>query len=94
VRLRIEEQLGVHDALLLRPKQVRPGKVMEVIRGLEHTHRRVVDRQKARQIGEVVGCLHRRDVAVGQGQPVALREREHHVGLESSLQVQVQFGLG
>ncbi len=94
VRLRVEEHLGVHDALRRGLLQVRPGEVVEVLRGLQHPHRRVVDGEEAREIGEVVGRPHLLHRGLVEFDAVAGGERELQLGLEGALEVQVQLGLG
>jgi hypothetical protein len=93
VRLRVDEDLRVPDALRRRPRQVRVGQLGEVPFGAQHGHERVVEVQERRQIGERVRgaqLVRRRERQVDA---VARREGERRLGLQRPLDVQVQFGL-
>ena len=94
VGLRIEEDLGVPDAVGVRPLEIGPGQVVEVALDEEHLRALVVDVEKVLQPGELVGPADLAHGAEAQRHPVALRDLEHQLRLERALDVQVQLGLG
>ena len=73
VRLRVEEHLDVAHALRRGLRQVRVGKVAEVVGGHEHVHRRVVDGEEAGERVELVRRLHLGDGLLGELDAVARR---------------------
>jgi hypothetical protein len=89
VRLRVEEDLGVPDALPGRTVQVPSSEVVEVLLGDEGTTPRVVDVEEGLEVVEHVRGAHRLDIGIWQLDPVPLREPEHELGLERALDVEV-----
>ncbi len=94
VRLRVEEQFGMHHVVGRGALEVGPRHVEEVLLVQQHRGTGVVDVEEALQIGEGVGLAQRLDARVGQAQAVALRQREDQLGLERTFDVDVQLGLG
>ena len=94
VRLRVEEDLGVHHVVGCRTAQVGPGHVVEVLLLQQHAGAGVVDVQEALQVGEGVGAAQLLHARVGNLHAVALGQREDQLGLERALDVDVQLGLG
>ncbi len=91
MRLRVEEDLGVHDALLARATEIHVGQLGEIVFGAEHVHPGVVEVEERLQVGELVGAPQRLDRRVGQRHAVALGEREDQLRLERALDVQVEL---
>ena len=94
VRLRIEEQLGVHDAVGVRAGEVRHRERVEVAAVAQHVAARVIEVEERLEVVEVVRGAYRFDRRVGQRDAVLGREAEHHLGLERALDVKVQLDLG
>ena len=94
VRLRVEEQLDVPDAVLMSALEVGVGQVGEVVRRPEDLHARVVEVEERLQVGELVGGGECRGVGERQLDAVALSERERQFGLERAFHVHVQLRLG
>ena len=92
--LRVEEDLAVDDVVARGALEVRPGHGVEVALGDQHAGARVVDVQEALQVAERVGLAQRLDVGVGQLDAVAGGQLEDQLGLQRSLDVDVQLGLG
>ena len=93
VRLRIEEDLGVAHAVGVRPLEVRPGEIVEVLLAEQDLGAFVVDVEEGLQAGELIrpaDRLHRREA---QPDSVALRQLEHQLGLERPFDVEVQLRL-
>ena len=94
VRLRVEEDLGMADALGGGLGQVGHGEVVEVLLGAEHGAVGVVDVQERLEVVEDVGATERGHVGVGQVHLVARRQLERQLRLERPFDVHVQLGLG
>ena len=94
MRLRVEEQLGVHDLVGRGAPEVGHRHVEEVLFLQQHAGAGVVDVEEALQVGERVGRAQRLDARVGQRDAVALGQREDQLGLERAFDVDVQLGLG
>ena len=94
VRLRVEEDLRVPDAVGRRPPQVGLGQVGEVLLGAEHARAGVVEVEERLEVGEVMGPSEGRHIRVRQPDPVALGQGEDQLRLQGALDVQVQLGLG
>ena len=94
VRLRVEEHLGVDHVVGGSTLQVGPGHVVEILLFQQHAGAGVVDVQKGLQIGEGIGTAQRLDIGIGQRHAVALRQRKNQFGLQRTLDVHVQLGLG
>ena len=94
VRLRVEEDLCVHDVVRRSTLEVGPGHVEEVGLLDEHAGPGVVDVQEALQVGEGIGRTQRLHARVGQRDAVARRQPEDQLRLERALDVDVQLGLG
>ena len=93
VGLRVEEDLGVAHVVGAGAREVGGGEVVEVLLLEEHARSRVVDVEEVLEVREGIGGPHLLDGAVGQPDPVALRDGEHELGLERALDVQVELGL-
>ena len=93
VRLRVEEDLRVTNALRARALEVRGGEIVVILRLLQHGHSLVVHPQKRLQIGEPIRVVKRLDAGIFEGDAVARRHREDHFRFERTLDVHVQFGL-
>ena len=91
VALRIEEHLDMAHIVGLRALEIRPGEIEEVLLGDEHRHALVVDVEKVLQLRELIGAAQRLDRRERQRDAVAPREREHQLGLEAALDVDVQL---
>jgi hypothetical protein len=94
VGLRVEEQLGVDDAIGVGPREVRDRQVVEVLGVAQHVAAGVVDVEERLQVGELVGAAQRLDRPPAEIDAVAGRLGQHHLGLERALDVQVQLDLG
>ena len=92
--LRIEENLDVHDAVGMRPLDVGPGEIEEVLFSDENRGPRVVQIKERLKIREVIGGAHFVDVRIRQRHPIALGERKQHLWFEGALDMHVEFGLG
>ena len=94
VRLRVEEDLGMADALARRLGEVGGGEVVEVELREEHRAARIVDVEERRQIVEDVGAAELVHVGVGQRHLVPGGQLEGQLRLEGPLDVDVELGLG
>jgi hypothetical protein len=94
VGLRVEEDLAVHDVVVRRALEVRPGHGVEVVLGDQHAGAGVVHVQEALQVREGVGRSQRLHAGVGQRDAVAPGQLEDQLGLQRALDVDVQLGLG
>ena len=94
VRLRIEEQLGVHDVVRFGLEEVGPGHVVKVLLFQQDRGPGVVDVEEALQVGEGIGRTQGFDAGVAQRDAVALRQGEDQFRLQRALNVHVQLGLG
>jgi len=71
--------------------EIRKGEIEEILLGDQHGHALIVNVEKVLQLPELIGaaqCLNRPE---WQGDAVAPREREHQLGLEAALDVDVQL---
>src|SRR5882672_4566339 len=93
MRLRIEEDLGVHDAVGAGALEVGLRHRVEVLLVAQHGRPGVVEIEERLQIVEGVGAPQRVDRRILQVDAMLAREGEHHLGLERALDVQVQLGL-
>ena len=94
VRLRIEEQLDVADALAVRPAEIAPRQFGEIVAGEQHGHGRVVEVEERLQVVEVVLSRELGHAGVRQFDAVARGELERELGLQCALDVEVELGLG
>ncbi len=92
--LRVEEQLGVDDAVRARAGEVGHCQRCKIAAVAEHRAAGVVEVEERLQVGKLVRGADFVDRGIGQGDRVLLREREHQLGLERALDVQVQLDLG
>src|SRR5687768_3817742 len=94
VRLRVAEDLRVHDPVRMGAFQVRKGQGLEIVRISQDRGAFVIDVEKRLQIAEVVRLAQR--LYRGELEPHAmlLRQGEEHLRLEAALDVKVQLGLG
>ena len=94
MRLRIEEQLRVDHPIGVRAREVRHRERVKIGAIAKHVAAGVIEVEKRLQVVERVGgaeCLDRR---IRQLDPVLAGEREHHLGLERALDVEVELDLG
>ena len=94
VGLRVEEQLGMDDIVVVRALEVGDGEIEEVLLVDQRRRAGVIQVEKALQVGEGVGGARGLHAVPRQRHAVTAREREHHLRLERALDVQVQLGLG
>jgi hypothetical protein len=92
VGLRIEEHLGMPDALRGGPPEVGVGEVGEVLGPLEDGGQLVVQVEEGLQVLEVVGRAQVADGRVRQRHAVARGQFERQLRLEGAFDVQVQYG--
>lgn len=94
VGLRVEEDLGVPDALGGGAGEVGVDEFGEVVLGAQDGHQRVVEVEEGLEVLELVGGAQFVGGGVGQGHAVALREGEGQLGFEGAFDVEVEFCLG
>ena len=75
MRLRVEEDLRVANALRARALQVRGGEIVVVLRRPQHRHSLVVEPQERLEIRELIRVAQRLDVGICEGDAVACRHR-------------------
>jgi hypothetical protein len=93
VALRIEEDLGMDHVVGLGAFQIGPGEVVEILLLQEHGHAPVIEVEEILEIAEAVGSARRLHAAEAELHPVPARQREHHLGLERPLEMEVELGL-
>ena len=81
VGLRVEEGFGVNDVLSLAAQQVSPGQVVEILRGAQYVRAFVVEVEKLLQVVEGIGLAQGFNIVPGEGDFVALSQREQQLGL-------------
>ena len=94
VYLRIEEQLDVDDALFVCTREIRACQQFKILGVAQHVGRGIVDVEKGLQAGELISLPQRLDTGIGQHDAVFACQREGQLGLQRTLDMQVQFGLG
>ena len=94
VRLRVEENLGAHYVFRSCPRKIGARQVVKILFLQQHAGALVVQVQERLQAAEGVGPAQALDVGIGQGDAVAARQREAHLGLQRAFDVDVQLGLG
>ena len=90
----VEENLYVTNALLAGTGEVGDGELEKIPFVDEDRTRPVINVQERLEVGEPVGPSDRFRVRIREAYAVALGQLEHQLGLERSLDVQVQLGLG
>src|SRR5918994_3982582 len=93
VGLRIEEHLGAAHVLDGGFLQVGPGQIVEIAFMEEHLGSLVINVQEGLEVAEVVGPAHLFHGGVAEGDLVTFGEREHQLGLQGTLDVDVQLRL-
>src|SRR5918998_607507 len=93
VGLRIEEHLGSAHVLDGGFLQVGPGQIVEVPFMEEHLGSLVINVQEGLEVAEVVGPAHLFHGGVAKGDLVTFGEREHQLGLQGPLDMDVQLRL-
>ena len=93
MRLRIEEDLGTANAVAGGPAEIGDHQVVEVLFFHEHGGALVVDVEEGLEIRELVGGAYLLDGGKRQMDVVPGGEFEHHLRLEGSLNVKMEFGL-
>src|SRR5438132_1587245 len=91
MRLRIEENLGVANVLLLGLFQVSPGKIIEVQLAKKHPAALVINVEKRLQIRELIGSLDLVRRFVWKVDAVPQSKFKHQLRLERALDMQVQL---
>ncbi len=94
MRLRIEHDLGMDDAIGRRAVEIGHGKIVKILPRLEDARAGIIDVEKVLQVGEGIGgahILHRRE---GNRDSVAPRELEHLLGLQAAFDMEMELGLG
>ena len=94
VRLRIEEDLGMHHAVRRRAIEIGDREVAEIGLGLQHVRPGIIDVEEVLQVGEFVRRAHFLDRRERDRDVVALGQREHQFGLQAALDMQVKLRLG
>ncbi len=93
MRLRIEEDLGVNHALLMRAAQVRGGERVEIALIAQHTGHGVVEIEEGLQIRELIGAAQLRRRGVGKTDAMCTRELEGHLRLQRAFDMNMELGL-
>src|SRR5215210_2985447 len=93
VGLRIEEHLDTAHVLGGGFLQVGPGQIVEVLFMEEHLGSLVINVQEGLEVAEVVGPAHIFHGGVTEGDLVTFGEREHQLGLQGTLDMDVQLRL-
>jgi hypothetical protein len=88
-----EEDLGIDDVLGPRLPEVRHGEVVEVLLAKQDAHPLVVHGEERRQVGEHVCRTQFLDRGVRELEVVAGGDLELQLGLQSSLEVDMQLCL-
>ncbi len=73
--------------------QIGDRQIIEVLFLPQHAHAAVIKVEEVLQLAEAIGGAHGIDVGVGQRHLIAPRERQHHLGLEAALDMDVQLRL-
>jgi len=94
VPLRIEENLDMPNMVVMRALEIGPGQVIEILAGQQHGHTLIIDIKEVLQIAEIICLPNIVNAGEGDIDPVALRQRKQHLGLERSFYMQVELGLG
>ena len=94
VGLRIKENLGVDDAVGVRPLQIGAGHGVEIIGVPQHVGASVVDVQEGLQVGKIVCRTQLDAAAVGQVDAVLGGQCEYQLRLQRALYVHMQFCFG
>ncbi|PAV68560.1 hypothetical protein WR25_12060 [Diploscapter pachys] len=94
VSLRIEHDLGMHHAVRGGPVEIGSGQIVKVGPRAQHVRPGIIDVEEILQVGKGIGRAHRLHRCIGDRDTVALGQREHQLGLQTALDVQVQLGLG
>jgi hypothetical protein len=89
VSLRVEENLGVDDALPARTVEVGGRQFIKVFFMAEHRHALEVEIKEVLEVAKIVGRAYRVNRRVGQRDAVLLRQCEHQLGLERALDMDV-----
>src|SRR5918995_614214 len=93
VGLRIEEHLGAAHVLDGGFLQVSPGQIVEIPFMEEHLGSLVINVQEGLEVAEVVGPAHLFHGGVAESNLVTFGEREHQLGLQGPLDMDVQLRL-
>ena len=91
VALRIEEHLDVPDIVGMGALQVGESQIVEIPLGEQHRHALIIDVEKVLKVAKLIGLPHRLDRVEAQLDAVSARQRQHQLGLEASLNVDVQL---
>ena len=92
--LRVEEDFDVAHRVGMRARQIGGGQVIKVLLAVEDGHALIIDVEEILEVREGVGGAHFLDAREGDRDGVALREFEHQLGFERTLDMEVEFGLG
>ena len=91
--LRIEEDLRVRHRVSRGAVEIGAGEVVKVFGRPQHSGALIVEVEEVLQIAEVVGRAHRLDAGEGDRKPVSPSQGEHHLRLETALDMDMQLGL-
>ncbi|CAB5370593.1 unnamed protein product [Rhizophagus irregularis] len=94
VRLRIEHDFGVDDAIGGGAIEIGGGEIMEILRRPQHVRPGIINVEKVLQPREVIRRADILDARERDRDLVALGQREHQFGLKTALDMQMEFGLG
>ena len=82
MRLRVEKQLGVDHIVLGCSQEVSTRHVVKILFCEQHAGARVIDIEKALQIGECVSAAQIVHAGIGKRYPIALRQRKNQFRLQ------------
>jgi len=94
VRLRIEEDFGMHHAISMRPLEISERKIVEILLGPQHAGAGIINVEKVLKAGKAIGGTHLFNRGEGNVDPIATCKGEHLLGFEAALDMKMQLGLG
>jgi len=92
--LGIEKDLGMAQTLGLDLVEIGCRQIVEILLRQQHRHALVVEIEEVLQPGESIGSAQRGDIGIGQGDVVAPGQREHHLRLQCSFDMDMELALG
>ena len=94
MRLRIEEQLGVHHMVCRCAFEVGPCQVEKILLLQQHAGASVINVEKTLQVGKGIGRTQRIHARIRQLHAIALGQFEDQFRFQRTFDVNVQLGLG
>ena len=94
VGLRIEKDFRMNHVVGFGSQKVSPSHIVKILRLLQHAGTRIVNIQKALQIGEGISCTKRFHAGVAQTHTVTLGQSKNQLRLQRPLDVHMQLGFG